>query len=73
MEINKWYIHDNGTFRTLFYCVAIDGEYMFGQHNINGIGYSLLLCRPATEMEINSSWMASHHNKNWDEVDGKNS
>ena len=68
MEINRWYIHDNGTFNTMFYCVRQDGEYLFAEHNINGKGYSLLLCRLATEEEIKNSWIGKYYyNLPWKE------
>ena len=48
----EWYTHDNGTFTTTFFCIVVDGEYLFPTKNINGTGYSSLLCRKATTIEI---------------------
>ena len=42
----------NPHYKKTFYCVAIDGEYLFPTHNINSAGFSLILSRPATEQEI---------------------
>jgi hypothetical protein len=48
----KWYTHDNGTFTTTFLCLAMDGEYLYPTRNINSTGFSILLCREATAIEI---------------------
>jgi hypothetical protein len=51
-KLQEWYTHNNGTNKITFQCLAIDGEYLFPTENINGEGFSLLLCQPATKEEI---------------------
>jgi len=51
-KTGEWYTHNNGTVSHTFFCKAIDGEYLFETENINGPGYSILLCVPATDEEI---------------------
>jgi hypothetical protein len=51
-QIGGCYTCENGSFKVTFICRAKDGEYLFPTENINGVGYSILLCRPATEEEM---------------------
>jgi hypothetical protein len=55
-KTGEWYTHDNGTVSHTFFCKAKDGEFLFETENINGPGYSLILCRPATEEEIRGTF-----------------